>query len=285
MVVAVLGTGKMGAAMARRLHERGFELRLWNRTRARAEQLGLGEVSGTPAEAAAGAEIVISMLTDPKAVRGTYLGERGALEAPGQRIYVDSSTVNPGVHEEILKATTGRGSSFLEAPVLGSVPAVAAGKLFVLVGGEEAVLARARPVLEALGEVRYVGPLGSAARLKLIANSMLAIISAAAAELLNAGLRSGLDRDRVFEVLTRFAPALEARRAGYLDGRNEPANFRLADLVKDLNLALDLYSEAGAETPLTKSARELFTRATSEHGESDIAAINELWRRPATSRS
>jgi len=283
--VAILGTGKMGSAMARRLHERGFELRLWNRTRARAEQLGLGEVSGSPAEAAAGAEIVISMLTDPKAVRGTYLGERGALEAAAPRIYIDSSTVSPGVHEEIAKAVAERGSSFLEAPVLGSVPAAASGKLFVLVGGDEAVLARARPVLEALGEVRYVGPLGSAARVKLIANSMLGIISEGAAELLNAGVRSGLDRERVWEVLTRLAPALNARKAGYLEGGYEPANFRLADLVKDLDLALDTYREAGAETPLTKSTRELYARAMQEHGESDIAAINELWRQPAKPRT
>lgn len=285
MIVAVLGTGKMGAAMARRLHERGFELQLWNRTRTRAEQVGIGGVMNSPAEAAAGAEIVISMLTDPKAVRATYLGEGGALEATGQRIYIDSSTVSAGVHEEIAEHVVKRGSYFLEAPVAGSVPAVSAGKLLILTGGDEAVITRVRPVLEALGEVRYVGPIGSAARLKLIANSMLAIVSEAAAELLNAGLRSGLDRERVWEVLTRLAPALEARRMGYLDGQFRPANFRLADMVKDLNLALDAYAEAGVETPLTRSARELFTRAMTEHGESDIAAINALWRQPARVQS
>lgn len=281
MIVAVLGTGKMGAAMARRLKERGHELQLWNRTRSRAEQLGIGRVLDSPAEAVAGAEIVISMLTDPKAVRSTYLGPGGAIEATGQRIFIDSSTVSPEAHAEIAKAVAGRGSSFLEAPVLGSVPAVLSGKLFVLVGGDEAALSRARTVLEGLGEVRYVGPIGSAARLKLIANSMLAIVSEAAAELLNAGLRSDLDKVRVWEVLTRFAPALEARRAGYLDGQYDPANFRVADLVKDLSLAHDVYQGVGAETPLTRSVQELFNRAMSEHAESDISAINTLWRQPA----
>ena len=169
--------------------------------------------------------------------------------------------------------------------MLGSVPAVLSGKLFVLVGGDEAALSRARPVLEALGEVRYVGPIGSAARLKLIANSMLAIVSEAAAELLAAGLRSDLDKARVWEVLTRFAPALEARRAGYLDGRYDPANFRVADLVKDLNLAHDVYQGVGAETPLTRSVQELFNRAMPEHAESDISAINSLWRQPALERN
>jgi len=74
-------------------------------------------------------------------------------------------------------------------------------------------------------------------------------------------------------------------KAGYLEGGYEPANFRLADLVKDLDLALDTYREAGAETPLTKSTRELYARAMQEHGESDIAAINELWRQPAKPRT
>lgn len=284
MKVAILGTGKMGSAMARRLHERGFELRFWNRTRARAEQLGIGEVLATPAEAASGVEVVISMLSDPKAVRTAYLGPDGALEAKGTRTYVDSSTVDPGVHEEIAHAATERGSSFLEAPVLGSVPAVLSGKLYVMAGGDEAALKRVRPVLEALGDVRYVGPLGSAARLKLVANSMLAIISAAAGELFNAGVRNRLDAERVWEVLIRLAPYLDARRAGHMEGRYQPVMFRLADILKDLDLALDIYQQAGVDTPLTRSARELYARAVPEHGEQDLAAISALWREPAATR-
>ena len=280
MTVAILGTGKMGAAMARRLHQQGFDLRLWNRTRQRAEQLGVGEVLDTPADAATGADVVISMLTDPPAVRQAYLGERGALEAKGTRVFIDSSTVDPKTHEALAQAATQRGSTFLEAPVSGSVPAVEAGKLFIMVGGEPDALERARPVLQALGEVRYVGPLGAAARLKLVANSMLGIISAAAGELYNAGLRAGIDRERVWEVLIRLAPYLDARRAGYLESRYEPAMFRLADMVKDLQLASGLYREVGIETPLTETTRELFQRAGQEHPERDLAAIAELWRAP-----
>jgi 3-hydroxyisobutyrate dehydrogenase-like beta-hydroxyacid dehydrogenase len=284
VTVAVLGTGKMGAAMARRLHEQGFAVRLWNRTRQRAEQVGVGEVCASPADAASGADVVITMLTDPKAIRATYFGEQGALEALGSRIYVDCSTVNPAAHEEIAQAAGKRGAFFLAAPVLGSVPAAGSGKLLVLVGGDQSVLATARPVLAALGEVRHIGALGTASRLKLVANSMLAVISEAAAELFNAGVRSGLDKERIWEVLIRLAPYLDARKAGFVEGRYEPVNFRLADMVKDLDLALDAYREAGAETPLTKATRDLFARAMREHGESDLAAISELWREPATPR-
>jgi 3-hydroxyisobutyrate dehydrogenase-like beta-hydroxyacid dehydrogenase len=282
MKIAVLGTGKMGGAMARRIHHKGFDLRLWNRTRQRAEQLGFGEVLDTPAEAARGADIVISMLTDSAAVRQAYLGPNGALEADGSRVYVDSSTVDPKTHEELARAAAQGGSTFIEAPVAGSVPAVEAGKLFIMVGGDEAALPRVRPVLEILGDVRYVGPLGSAARLKLVANSMLAIISAAAGELYNAGVRAGIDRERVWDVLTRLAPYLDARRAGFMEGRYEPAMFRLADMVKDLQLASGLYREVGIDTPLTEAARQVFERAAQEHADQDLAAIAELWREPTT---
>jgi 3-hydroxyisobutyrate dehydrogenase-like beta-hydroxyacid dehydrogenase len=285
MKVAILGTGKMGGAMARRLNQRGFELRLWNRTRQRAEQLGIGQVHDTPARTVQGADLAISMLTDSSAVRQTYLGRDGAVEAAGAPVYVDSSTVDPETHEQVAQAVAQRGSSFIEAPVIGSVPAVESGKLFILVGGDQFALERIRPVLEVLGEVHYIGPLGDAARLKLVANSMLAITSAAAGELYNAGLSAGLDRQRVWEILLRFAPYLDARRAGYLEGRYEPAMFALADMDKDLHLALDLYQKVGIETPLSQTARALFDRAAMEHGEQDLAAIAELWRDPSTART
>jgi 3-hydroxyisobutyrate dehydrogenase len=281
MKVAILGTGKMGAAMARRFHQQGYEVRLWNRTRARAEQLEVGEVFNTPAQAVEGADLAISMLTDSTAVRQAYLGENGAAQAIGAPIYVDSSTVDPATHEQIAQALAQRGSSFIEAPVVGSVPAVESGKLLILAGGDEITLERIRRVLEVLGEVRYVGPLGSGARLKLVANSMLGITSAAAGELYNAGVRAGLDQQRVWEILIRFVPNLAARRAGYLEGRYEPVMFRVADLLKDLGLARELYHQVGIDTPITETTRGLFQRAATEHGEQDIAAIAELWREPA----
>jgi 3-hydroxyisobutyrate dehydrogenase len=284
MKVAILGTGKMGAAMARRFHRQGYEVRLWNRTRSRAELLGIGEVFDTPLQAVNGADLAISMLTDAAAVRQAYLGESGAAQATGAPIYVDSSTVDPTTHQQIAQALAQRGSSFLEAPVVGSVPAVESGKLLILVGGDEITLERIRPLLEVLGEVRYVGPLGSGASLKLVANSMLGITSAAAGELLNAALRAGLDRQRAWEILTRFVPNLEARKAGYLEGHYEPVLFRMADLLKDLRLAHGLYAEKGVDAPLTETTRELFERTAAEHGEQDIAAIAELWREPAAAR-
>ncbi len=210
MDVAVLGTGKMGAAIAGRLHEQGHALHLWNRTPARAEALGFGSVYDTPAQAAADADVAVSVLTGPEAVRQVYLGAQGALEAGGGRVYVDITTASPDVHVEVAEAAAGRGAAFIEAPVLGFPPAAAAGRLLVLVGGDDTAIEGARPVLGALGEVRPIGPLGSAIRVKLVANSYLAITHAAAAELLAAGTRSGLDIEAVFAVLARFVRSSRA---------------------------------------------------------------------------
>jgi len=151
MQVAIIGTGKMGGAMARRLKSQGHELTLWNRTRERAEALGVGRVAETPAEAARDAEVVISMLTDADAVRTAYLGGEGAVKAAKGQVFVEMSTAGPDVSAEIVPKLNKAGAQFVEAPVIGSVPAVEAGSLIVLAAGSEAAIEQARPVLQATG--------------------------------------------------------------------------------------------------------------------------------------
>ena len=277
MRVAILGTGKMGGAMARRLKSQGHELTLWNRTRERAEALGAGAVAATPAEAAKQAEIVISSLTDPDAVRKTYFGEGGAAKAAQGQVFVEMSTAGPEVAKEVAAAIESVGAQFVEAPVIGSIAAVEAGTLVVLAAGNAAAIERARPVLQALGEVRRLGALGSAASLKLVANSMLAGVTALAAELQAAGARAGLDAEDVFYVIARLAPALNMRKAGFVEHRYEPVTFALRDIVKDLRLATDLYGRTGATTPLTTKAKELYELAAKSAGQLEISAIATLY--------
>jgi 3-hydroxyisobutyrate dehydrogenase len=277
MDVAMLGTGKMGGAIARRLHEQGHTVHLWNRTPDRAQDVGIGTLHATPAQAAAQAEVVLSVLTGTEAVRQVYLGEHGALEAGGGRVFVDITTASPDVHVEVAAAAAELGAAFVEAPVLGSIPAADSGSLLLLVGGETTAIERVRPVLDSMGEVRHIGPVGAGIRLKLVANTYLAVTHAAAAELLAAGSASGLDVEAVFAVLVRFVPYLEARRAGFLERRYEPVLFRVADMVKDLGLAQDVYRHSGSETPVTAVVDELFTRAARDHGELDIPAVAEIF--------
>jgi 3-hydroxyisobutyrate dehydrogenase-like beta-hydroxyacid dehydrogenase len=277
MRVAIIGTGKMGSAMARRLKTAGHELTLWNRTRERAEALGVGRVASTPAEAAQEADVVISMLTDADAVRAAYFGDGGAAQGARGQVFVDMSTAGPDVEREVAPAIERAGALFVEAPVLGSIPAVEAGNLVIFAGGREEAIERARPVLKDLGEVRLVAELGSAASLKLVANTMLAGVNALAAELMSAGVASGLNPEDVFWVLSRIAPVLNPRRAGYLEHRYEPVLFALRDATKDLRLATDLYKRSGATTPLASSTRELYEKAVKSAGNLDMSAIATLY--------
>jgi len=278
MRVAILGTGKMGGAMARRLDAKGHDLTLWNRTRERAEALGVGSVVATPAEAARDAEIVISMLTDADAVRAAYLGDGGAATVAQRQVFVEMSTAGPDVGKEVAPVIERSGAEFIEAPVIGSVPAVEAGTVVVLAGGTQAAVERARPVLEALGEVHaVVGGLGSAPALKLVANSMLAGVSALAAELQSAGTAAGLEANDVFWVISRVAPGLNARKAGFVDHRYEPVMFALRDALKDVRMAVELYKKVGVKTPLTRATDELYERAAMSAGNLDISAISTLY--------
>ncbi len=128
-----------------------------------------------------------------------------------------------------------------------------------------------------------MGDIGSAASLKLVANSMLAGVNALAAELQSAGTAAGLQAEDVFWVLTRIAPVLNARKAGYVEHRYEPVNFALRDALKDLRLALDLYERTGATTPITRATKELYERATRTAGDLDMSAIATLYeRKPAS---
>jgi 3-hydroxyisobutyrate dehydrogenase-like beta-hydroxyacid dehydrogenase len=125
--VALLGTGKMGSAIARRLDEGGYGLTVWNRTRARAESLGVGRIAASPADAVHDAEIVISSLTGRDALNATYFGAEGAIAGAISQLFIDMSTAGPVAEIELGSAVRAAGASFLEAPILGSPGVVDAG--------------------------------------------------------------------------------------------------------------------------------------------------------------
>jgi 3-hydroxyisobutyrate dehydrogenase-like beta-hydroxyacid dehydrogenase len=275
--VAVLGTGRMGGAIAQRLDAGGFQVSVWDRTKAKAEALHVGRVADSPADATRGAEVVISMVTGPQAVREVYFGPSGVFEAAANKTIVEMSTAGPGIAEELARAAALKGARLITAPVMGSVPAVLGGTLVILAGAATAEdLEAARPVLRRLGEVHAVGDLGSAAALKLIANSLLAIVGAAAAELLAAGTQLGLEREQVFWALTRVAPGFQVREAGFVRSAHEPTLFAMRDVLKDLDLGLSLYRRAsgsGSTSRLTSLTRELFARVAAQAPDLDLSAI------------
>lgn len=160
--IAFLGLGRMGVPMARRLLAAGHDLTVWNRTAAKAAPLaGAGAaVAGTPAEAVAGRDLVVTMLTDGAAVEDVLLGPGGAAPAlaPGT-VIADMSTIGPDAAGRVRRRLP-EGVAFVDAPVSGSVPQAEAGELVILAGGTEADVARCAGALEALGRVRHVGPPG-----------------------------------------------------------------------------------------------------------------------------
>ena len=282
MRVAILGTGKMGGEMAKRLRDTGHDVVVWNRTRARAEALGVGKVAATPAEAARDAEVVISILTDANAVRSAYLGDGGAASAARDQVFVEMSTAGPDVIDEVRGAVERAGAKFIESPVMGSTPQITAGKLILFAAGEDAALERAAPVFQSLGEVRRMKDAETAAKVKLIANTTLMVVNALAAELLAAGEAAGVDRDAVFALLTRFVPYLENRRAGFMERRFEPVTFAVRDALKDLKLARDVYRRSAAETPLTDTTVGLYERAAKTVADLDVSAITTVYEKEPT---
>lgn len=288
MRIAILGTGLMGAGMARRLTDVGAgDVVIWNRTQSRALAVGAGTVVNTPAEAVRQADVVISSLLSAPSLREVYFGPSGAVETACGQIFIETTTAGPEILAELAPALGARGSGIVDAPLLGSTEAVRAGTLTIPVGGADADVERARPVLERLGDVEHVGPLGTAAKLKLLHNSFLAITTAGAAELLSAGSAAGLPREEVFKILARLSPYLLRRERAFLEGVYEPVTFALKTMIKDLELGLDFYHRNGASSEMTALTRELYGEAVADWAELDFTAIvkrYERWRTPRVSQ-
>src|ERR1039458_1433459 len=212
--VGLLGLGTMGAGMAANLLKAGFPLAVYNRSRAKAEAFAAqgARLAETPADAARGANVVLSMLADDAASRAVWLGTDGAsgalAAAANGAVLVESSTVTPAWIAELAEAARARGLTLLDAPVTGSRAQAAAGQLSFLVGGPREALEAVRPVLETMSkEIVPLGPVGSGAKLKLINNFLCGVQIASLAEGMVWLERSGLDPFAVLRAVAR-----EARR-------------------------------------------------------------------------
>ena len=273
MRVALLGTGKMGAAIARRVAGAGHELTIWNRTRARAEKVGVGTVAATPEDAVRGREVVLSILFGPESVRDTY---RRLTPEAGQ-VYCELSTAGPELPSEIAPLIEGHRAALLTCPLFGTPNQIQNGGAHLLVGGDERAAEKALPVLQAFAIAQPGGSREQVAALKLINNAMLGITSAAAAELLHAAVRQGLDPQLAFERLIRFAPVLDRDRRGFLDRDHKSRSWELSGMRKDLDLAVRAAHAAGASLPVTAAAAELFTLAEPAHANDEMTAVIEAF--------
>ena len=267
MRVGMVGLGVMATPMVRRLARAGYLVLGYNRTIAKsaalAREVGMG-VASTAREAAQGSDVVLSVLADDEAVRAVALGPQGILAglAPGQ-VWVDCSTVSPGLSVELGEVAARGGAVRLEAPVSGSVPAVEAGTLVILAGGDAAALTAVEPVLAHLGTVRRVGGLGQALALKLAINMSIPAQLVAFAEGLVLAERAGLDRDRAIDLMLATPIASPMLRYRIPFAQRQPAEpwFTTEMMLKDVQLALGEAAARGIAIPMTELGAELLRRA------------------------
>ncbi len=302
--IGFIGLGIMGSRMAANVRRAGFPLTVWTHTPGKAARWAAEHDAvavETPAEVARASEIVVSMVVDGEQVASVLLGEQGAEGASGARpdgvdagrsgeavvdgahdglLCVDMSTIAPTDTRRIGAALTERGVRMLDAPVTGSAPRAEAGTLTIMAGGEGEDFTRARPLLEAMGEVIvHVGVLGQGEMLKLINNSVGAANAAALAEALLLARAAGLDLDSFAQVLSNGsgASAQLDLKAGAMRAHDyTPALFKTDHMLKDVRLCLDEAQAAGMPFPAAAHARDLLAATVGRgHGEEDYAAMIE----------
>jgi 3-hydroxyisobutyrate dehydrogenase len=288
--IAILGLGLMGSGMAGRLLEAGYPLTVWNRTPEKTHPLWQrgALVADSPRHAAAGADVVISMLSDVPVCRDVWLGRGEAILGlrPGA-VLVESSTVTVEWIDELGRHAKEHGCELVDAPVTGSKPQAAAGQLLFLAGGSSAALDKVTPVLKAMGrDVVAVGPSGSGARLKLINNFLSGAQVAALAEALSLIERSGLDRKKALGVLTEGAPGSPIIKllSGRMTERQYEPNFVLQLMTKDLRYAVNDADRHALDLDMGRAALRVFEHAIAAgQGEKDMSAVVEQFRMQAHS--
>lgn len=271
MRVGFLGLGAMGRRMAARLVAAGHEVTVWNRTPGVVVEGAA--VAGSPRVAATG-DMVIAMVRDD-AASGAVWAEVLPDMAKGA-LAVECSTLSPGHVAGLHAAAKAAGVAFLDAPVAGSRPQAEAGALVFLAGGEADAVARAEPVLRAMGRaVHHAGEPGAGAVVKLMVNTLLAAEVAAMAELMGMAARAGLEMERALAAVADtpvWSPAL-AGASGAMRARNFAPAFPIDLVVKDLALAV----QAG-DLPLARATQGIFFKAsTAGHGGDNITGVAQLY--------
>src|SRR5215216_5871049 len=263
--VGFIGLGIMGSRQAASLRRAGFELTVYNRTRAVAESAG----------------VVITMVVDGPQVEELLLGEDGAVHGakPGT-LFVDMSTIGPADARRIGAALEERGHRFVDAPVTGSAPKAQDGTLTIMAGGSDEDMARAMPLLEAMGElIVHVGPVGTGQQVKVLSNAVSAVNCATLAQALAVGRRAGVNLEALLKVMgagSANSTMLQLKGEPMLAHDFSPL-FKLEHMLKDVRLCLDEARAAGAAFPAAALAGELYAAGAGRGlAEQDFAAVLEV---------
>jgi 3-hydroxyisobutyrate dehydrogenase len=297
MKIGVCGTGRMGSSIAQRLISVGHEVGVWNRNSAKTKPLidAGARLFASPAELAEGCDVVVVMLLNDVASEAVYRGPSGILQSKlTRKLVIDMSTVRPDTMISLGSSVASQGAAFVECPVAGSTVPAREGKLFGLVGGEKADVARAMPVLEQLcRRIEHVGGLGSGATLKLAVNLPLLVYWQALGEALTICKPLNLPADRLIDILSDTAgtPAAMKERgaviAKVLGGAplGETA-FGITAAKKDLATAVQFARSIHAELPVAASALACFEEAEAAGlGEADATTVSIRWTQRSKPKS
>lgn len=284
--VGFIGVGRMGANMARRLHDKGYRItavhdRDPHTAASLAHELAC-EDTRWPARVAELSELIVTVVSDDAA-----MGEIYAVDTPSSllafandRLFINCATITPSVHVEVEALVERHGGACLEACMASSITQARQGTLYLMCGGKPDVFARATPVLEALGSsLRYVGGAGEAAKVKALVNMVMNCNTAALAEGLGLGAALGLDLTMLREVFSQTGASSRVLETDGEDmqNRTHECYFSAAHAAKDSGIALAMAKRAGVAVPLAQATYEQYSRLVAlDRGHLDKSAIAEL---------
>lgn len=280
MKVAFIGLGTMGIPMALNILNAGFDLTVHNRTRDK-EKIPAKEGAqraASPREAAVGAEVIITCVSDTPDVEEIIMGENGVIHgAQVGSIVVDMSTINPTVTRRIAQDLGKKGIKMIDAPVSGGSEGAQKGTLSIMVGGEAEDLEKVDPVLKAMGKtITHVGPAGAGQLTKAINQIIVGGIYWSVAEGVTLGIKAGLDMDKVLQAVGSGAAQswTLTNRSGNMIKNSYPLGFKVKLHRKDLNIALEIARELGVTLPLAAYVEQVETGLIARgHEDEDISAL------------
>ena len=280
MQVAFIGMGTMGAPMAMNILKAGHDVTVYNRTRAKEEPVAAqgAKRAASPAEAAQGAEVIITCLSDTPDVEAIILGANGVIQgAQAQAIVVDMSTISPTATRRMAETLAQKEIHMIDAPVSGGSEGAQQGTLSIMIGGADEDLEKVRPVLEAMGTtITHVGPTGAGQLTKAINQIIVAGTYWSVAEGLSLGIKAGLDMAKVVQAVGGGAAGSWGltNRSGNMIANDYPLGFRVKLHHKDLNIALNVARELGVTLPVTALVEQAETGLiTRGFGDEDVSAM------------
>ncbi len=271
MRVAFLGLGIMGRPMAANLVKAGHEVAAWNRTAGK--DVEGARSATTPADAAAGAEVVWICVSDTKAVEAVLFGADGVEQSLASGMIVaDSSTISPSATRRFAGRVKACGADYVDAPVTGSKIAAEAGSLIFMAGGDQTVLARLQPLFHAMGkQVFHMGETGKGQAAKLVMNLQIALIYEGFAEALTLAAKLGVEVEKLLPLVqaSMVRSGVVDYKAPFILQRDFSPNFPLRLMLKDIRLALDAARESRVRLPGLEAVEEVYNVAA-EEGRQDL---------------